>query len=160
MQTTVSKTINQRTANTLNHTAQPEHDYTASGMAIPTVEITEDFFMPKKSIQRSDGATLSDIYNSKREDSWGKILKAQLAEEVGGYGILRFRRVSVALDIHGVIICFPADVPQFVESVQRDSLNVRLKPARLMPHASIRPLLHAVSLDCYYSIHHISPHFP
>lgn len=82
MQSTVSKTINLRATNTLNHTVQPEHDYTATGMEIPNVEITDNFFMPKKQIQRSDGATLSDIYNSKKADSWGKILKAQIAEEV------------------------------------------------------------------------------
>ena len=82
MQSTVSKTINQRMTNTLNNTAQPEHDFTESGAEIPCIEITDNFFMPKKSIQRSDGATLSDIYASKKADSWGKILKAQLAEEV------------------------------------------------------------------------------
>jgi hypothetical protein len=82
MQTTVSRKINDRMTNTMNHTAQPEHDYTESGAEIPCLEITDNFFMPKRSIQRSDGATLSDIYNSKREDSWGKILKAQIAEEV------------------------------------------------------------------------------
>jgi hypothetical protein len=47
----------------------------------PPVEITDNFFMPKREIFRSDGASLSDIYNSKRADSWGVILKAQLAEE-------------------------------------------------------------------------------
>lgn len=82
MQSSVSKTINLRATNTLNQTTQPEHDYTETGMEIPTVEITDNFFMPKRTIQRSDGATLSDIYNSKKADSWGKILKAQIAEEV------------------------------------------------------------------------------
>lgn len=82
MQTSVSKTINQRMSNTLNNTAQPEHDYTESGAEIPNIEITDNFFMPKKQILRSDGASLSDIYDSKKEDTWGKILKAQIAEEV------------------------------------------------------------------------------
>lgn len=68
--------------NTLNNTAQPEQDYTETGAEIPNIEITDNFFMPKKQIQRSDGATLSDIYASKKADSWGKILKAQIAEEV------------------------------------------------------------------------------
>jgi hypothetical protein len=82
MQSSVSKTINQRMSNTLNHTAQPEHDYTETGAEIPNIEITDNFFMPKKKILRSDGASLSDIYDSKKKDSWGKILKAQIAEEV------------------------------------------------------------------------------
>ena len=68
--------------NTLNHTAQAERDFTETGAEIPDVEITDNFFMPKKQILRSDGASLSDIYESKRADSWGKILKAQIAEEV------------------------------------------------------------------------------
>uniref|UniRef100_A0A7S3GV59 Trichohyalin-plectin-homology domain-containing protein n=1 Tax=Spumella elongata TaxID=89044 RepID=A0A7S3GV59_9STRA len=81
MQSSVSKTINLRMTNTLNNTAQPEHDFTETGAEIPNIEITDNFFMPKKQIQRSDGATLSDIYASKKADSWGKILKAQIAEE-------------------------------------------------------------------------------
>ena len=38
-------------------------------------------FMPKVRKYRPDGATLSSIYASKREDSWGKIIKQQLLEE-------------------------------------------------------------------------------
>jgi hypothetical protein len=94
MQSSVSKTINQRMNNTLNHTAQPAHDYTESGAEIPDIEITDNFFMPKKQILRSDGASLSDIYSSKKEDSWGKILKAQIAEEVS--------RLLLCIDIAGV----------------------------------------------------------
>jgi hypothetical protein len=41
----------------------------------------ENYFMPKKKILRSDGASLFDVYASKREDYWGKILKAQILEE-------------------------------------------------------------------------------
>mmetsp|Transcript_13745 Transcript_13745/g.30307 ORF Transcript_13745/g.30307 Transcript_13745/m.30307 type:complete len:534 (-) Transcript_13745:226-1827(-) len=48
---------------------------------VPPLEANDNFFMPKREILRSDGASLSDIYNSKRADSWGVILKAQLAEE-------------------------------------------------------------------------------
>jgi len=85
MQSSVSKTINLRMTNTLNNTAQPEQDFTETGAEIPNIEITDNFFMPKKQIQRSDGATLSDIYASKKADSWGKILKAQIAEEVSSF---------------------------------------------------------------------------
>lgn len=37
--------------------------------------------MPKVSLLRPDGSSLTDIYSSKREDMWAKIMKAQLAEE-------------------------------------------------------------------------------
>lgn len=37
--------------------------------------------MPKVRKLRPDGATLSQVYESKREDVWGKILKEQIAEE-------------------------------------------------------------------------------
>lgn len=40
------------------------------------------FFMPKKKILRSDGASLHDVYLSKRGDTWGQILKAQAREDV------------------------------------------------------------------------------
>jgi hypothetical protein len=42
----------------------------------------DNYFMPKRSIQRPDGATLSDVYSSKREDTWGKIIRAQAVEDV------------------------------------------------------------------------------
>jgi len=41
----------------------------------------EDYYMPKVVITRPDGATLMDIYNSKRADTWSLILKTQLKEE-------------------------------------------------------------------------------
>lgn len=50
---------------------------------IPQVEMTDHYFMPKKQILRSDGATLLDIYQSKQDDTWGKIIKAQYLEDVG-----------------------------------------------------------------------------
>jgi hypothetical protein len=37
--------------------------------------------MPKVRKLRPDGATLSQVYESKREDVWGKILKEQILEE-------------------------------------------------------------------------------
>lgn len=42
---------------------------------------SDSYFMPKVSIPRPDGATLTDIYESKKQDTWGMILKAQLKEE-------------------------------------------------------------------------------
>jgi hypothetical protein len=42
-------------------------------------------YMPKVSLLRPDGSSLTDIYSSKREDMWAKIMKAQLAEEVISY---------------------------------------------------------------------------
>lgn len=41
----------------------------------------ENYFMPKVRKLRPDGASLLDIYNSKREDTWGKIIRAQLRDE-------------------------------------------------------------------------------
>mmetsp|Transcript_8792 Transcript_8792/g.14980 ORF Transcript_8792/g.14980 Transcript_8792/m.14980 type:complete len:515 (+) Transcript_8792:68-1612(+) len=40
-----------------------------------------DIFMPKVRKLRPDGASLSQVYESKREDVWGKILKEQIVEE-------------------------------------------------------------------------------
>ena len=45
-------------------------------------EVTENFFMPKKQILRADGASLYDIYRSKKDDTWGKIIRAQYLEDV------------------------------------------------------------------------------
>ena len=39
-------------------------------------------FMPKVTKLRADGASLHDIYLSKKQDFWGKIIKAQFKEEV------------------------------------------------------------------------------
>ena len=43
---------------------------------------SDSYFMPKVSIPRPDGATLTDIYESKKQDTWGMILKAQIKEDV------------------------------------------------------------------------------
>ena len=37
--------------------------------------------MPKRTIIRPDGASLLDIYQSKKNDTWGKIIKAQYLED-------------------------------------------------------------------------------
>lgn len=44
-------------------------------------ESDSDYFIPKVCILRADGASLSDIYRSKQQDTWGKIVKAQYKEE-------------------------------------------------------------------------------
>jgi len=41
----------------------------------------EDYYMPKVTITRPDGATLMDIYRSKQADTWSLVLKAQLRQE-------------------------------------------------------------------------------
>lgn len=52
------------------------------GSSAMTAEVGENFFMPKKKILRPDGASLLDIYQSKKADTWGKIIKAQYKEEL------------------------------------------------------------------------------
>lgn len=42
----------------------------------------ENYFMPKRKILRPDGATLLDMYESKKKDMWGQIIKAQYREDV------------------------------------------------------------------------------
>jgi len=50
---------------------------------LPDIDLDRDnIFMPKKTILRPDGASLFDIYKSKKEDSWGKIIRAQYKEEL------------------------------------------------------------------------------
>jgi len=41
----------------------------------------ENYYLPKVVITRPDGATLMDIYNSKKADTWARILKAQIKED-------------------------------------------------------------------------------
>jgi len=45
------------------------------------VDDRSDIFLPKVRKVRPDGATLADVYRSKKEDVWGKILREQIAEE-------------------------------------------------------------------------------
>jgi hypothetical protein len=40
-----------------------------------------DIFLPKVRKLRPDGASLRDVYRSKREDVWGKIVREQFHEE-------------------------------------------------------------------------------
>lgn len=49
---------------------------------IPEIDMNDNYFMPKKKILRPDGATLLDIYESKKGDTWGKIIRAQYLEDV------------------------------------------------------------------------------
>lgn len=41
----------------------------------------ENYYLPKVTITRPDGATLMDIYRSKQADTWSRILRAQIKEE-------------------------------------------------------------------------------
>ena len=47
------------------------------------LDFDENRFLPKVRKVRPDGATLTDVYRSKKEDIWGKILHQQIVEEVG-----------------------------------------------------------------------------
>lgn len=53
----------------------------SNSFTITEEEVSENFFMPKKKILRQDGASLLDVYRSKQEDTWGKIIKAQYLED-------------------------------------------------------------------------------
>lgn len=46
-----------------------------------TLKFNDNYFMPKRTIQRPDGATLTEVYMSKKADTWASILKAQLRDE-------------------------------------------------------------------------------
>ena len=48
-----------------------------------TIDLDRDnIFMPKKTILRPDGASLFDIYKSKKEDSWGELVSEWVDEWV------------------------------------------------------------------------------
>ena len=46
-----------------------------------SIKFDDNFFMPKRAIQRPDGATLTEVYQSKLQDTWGRIIKAQYVED-------------------------------------------------------------------------------
>lgn len=46
-----------------------------------SIKFDDNFFMPKRSIHRPDGATLTEVYESKLQDTWGRIIKAQYIED-------------------------------------------------------------------------------
>ena len=50
-----------------------------------TLSFGDDFFIPKTKLIRPDGASLSDVYESKKNDTWATILKAQVKENVRDY---------------------------------------------------------------------------
>jgi hypothetical protein len=52
--------------------------------ATNTVGVADDanYFMPKIQKLRPDGASLTDVYASKRQDLWGQIIRAQVIEDV------------------------------------------------------------------------------
>ena len=51
-------------------------------LSTTSMDLDENRFLPKVKKVRPDGATLTEVYQSKKEDVWGKILQAQLLEEV------------------------------------------------------------------------------
>lgn len=81
LQTEVKKRHEQQKM--LNSRASTAAGSTRDGTQGSFADIDDNIFMPKKTIRRSDGASLSDIYASKKADAWGTILKAQLRDEVG-----------------------------------------------------------------------------
>ena len=52
----------------------------ASKQGKGTFKFDDAHFIPKTPIRRPDGATLSDVYKSKKQDLWGKIIKQQYLE--------------------------------------------------------------------------------
>jgi hypothetical protein len=57
-----------------------------------SIKFDDNYFMPKVTIVRPDGATLSSIYQSKREDTWSHILKAQLRDEEEGKVVKKIQK--------------------------------------------------------------------
>jgi hypothetical protein len=45
-----------------------------------TLSFGDSYFIPKTKLMRPDGASLSDVYESKRNDAWAAILKASVRE--------------------------------------------------------------------------------
>jgi hypothetical protein len=58
--------------------------------------------MPKVEKLRPDGASLADVYHSKQEDTWAKILHGQIAQEVSEC-LLYIKLVIYILYKHGYI---------------------------------------------------------
>lgn len=46
-----------------------------------SIKFDDNYFMPKVTKSRSDGATLMDVYESKKADTWGRIIKSQFLED-------------------------------------------------------------------------------
>lgn len=51
-------------------------------MTSDMLKLSDSMFMPKKTIVRPDGATYMDVYESKKGDLWGQIIKAQYLEDL------------------------------------------------------------------------------
>merc|ERR1711916_185121 len=56
------------------------------GASSDVLKLSDRVFLPKKTIVRPDGATLMDVYDSKKEDLWGKIIAAQYKEDEDNKG--------------------------------------------------------------------------
>jgi hypothetical protein len=72
------------TSNATSDTTSERRGNRGSVQGGASVEDARDrnYFMPKVSIARPDGATLLDMYRSKQADMWAQIVKAQCREEV------------------------------------------------------------------------------
>jgi len=46
-----------------------------------SIKFDDNYFMPKVTKSRADGATLMDVYESKKADTWGRIIKSQYIED-------------------------------------------------------------------------------
>jgi hypothetical protein len=51
-------------------------------MTSDMLKLSDSMFMPKKTIVRPDGASYMDVYESKKGDLWGQIIKAQYLEDL------------------------------------------------------------------------------
>lgn len=50
--------------------------------AMASMTRAQDYFIPKVKLLRSDGASLSAVYESKKQDTWSLILKNKVKEDV------------------------------------------------------------------------------
>jgi len=89
----VTQSLNSNSNNNKNETAAEHKSETAGNF-----EDDDNFFMPKKQILRSDGASLHDVYLSKKGDTWGRILKAQILEEEQNKVVERRRKEQADAD--------------------------------------------------------------
>lgn len=64
-----------------------------------SIKFDDNYFMPKVTICRPDGSTLSSIYQSKREDTWSHILKGTIYSLIYLYHLLTYIYISISLCI-------------------------------------------------------------
>ena len=66
---------------------------------------TDSIFLPKKTIVRPDGASLMDVYESKQNDLWGKIIQAQYKEDEGKLILIYMCNFHVLTHLLLIYIC-------------------------------------------------------